>query len=118
MDFVYSSKKSSQGLIGGQFYSGVKPKQWEFYPLQKENQNLQALMDYIRKLGPPHKIISDDVKPEVGNAWTNIMSDHIIKSRTSEPHKQHQNPSEAEWGRLGNMIKKCAMVVACENGII
>jgi len=79
MDFVYSSKKSSQGLIGGQFYSGVKPKQWEFYPLQKENQNLQALLDYILKLGPPHKIISDDAKSEAGNAWTNIMRDHMIK---------------------------------------
>ena len=104
-DFVYFSKKSSQGHIGGQFFSGVKSKRWEFYPLQKENQNSQALLDYIRKLGPPHEIISDNAKSEVGNAWTNIMRDHMIKSRTSEPHNQHQNPSEAEWGRLGNMIK-------------
>eukprot|EP00957_Ditylum_brightwellii_P146486 11152698-Ditylum_brightwellii.AAC.2 len=33
------------------------------------------------------------------------LRDFMIKSRTSEPHNQHQNPSEPKWGRLGNMIK-------------
>ena len=53
INFVYFSKKSSQGHIGGQFFSGVTSKRWEFYPLHKESQNSQALLAYIRKLGPP-----------------------------------------------------------------
>ena len=117
-DFVYFSRKTSQGHIGGQFFSGVKSKRWEFYSLQKENQNSKALLDYIRKLGPPDTIVSDNAKSEVGKVWTDIMRDHMIKSRTSEPHNQHQNPSEAEWGRLGNMIKNvlrqsCAPMELC-----
>ena len=104
-DFVYFARKSSQGHIGGQFFSGVTSKRWEFFPLVKESQNSQALLDYIRKLGPPDTIISDNAQSEIGKAWTTILRDHMIQSKTSEPHHPHQNPAESEWGRLGNMIK-------------
>ena len=104
-DFVYFARKTSQGHIGGQFFSGVTSKRWEFFPLVKECQNSQALLDYIQKLGPPDTIISDNAQSEVGKVWTKILRDHMIKSQTSEPHHPHQNPAESEWGRLGNMIK-------------
>ena len=61
-DFVYFARKSSQGHIGGQFFSGVTSKLWEFFPLVKESQNSQVLLDYIHKLGPPDTIISDNAQ--------------------------------------------------------
>ena len=77
----------------------------EFFPLHKETHNLGALQDYIRKLGPPTCLVSDNAKSEIGVAWTTIPRKYMVKTRTSEPHHPHQNPAEPEWGRLGNMIK-------------
>ena len=104
-DFVYFSTKSSQGHKGGQFFVGVTSKRWAFYPLHKESQNSEALQDYVRSRGAPRSIISDNAKSEIGHKWVEILRDFRINSRTSEPHHPHQNPSESEWGRLGNMMK-------------
>ena len=104
-DFIYYSRKTSQGHIGGQIFSGVTSKRWEFFPLHKESQNSGALQDYIRKVGPPMTIVSDNAKSQIGQVWTQILRNYMIKTRTSEPHHPHQNPAESEWGRLGNMVK-------------
>lgn len=104
-DFVYFSVKTAQGHKGGQFFTGISSKKWAFFPLKKEAQNVFALMDYIREYGPPNAIVSDNAKSEVGSKWTEILRDRMIKTKTSEPHHPHQNPSETEWGRLGYMMK-------------
>ena len=104
-DYVYFSKSSSAGHTGGQFFCGITSKRWEFFPLRKECHNLGALQDYIRKLGPPTCLVSDNAKSEIGVAWTTVLRNYMVKTRTSEPHHPHQNPAEPEWGRLGNMIK-------------
>ena len=106
-DFVYLGNNSSQGHTGGQFFSGITSKKWEFYPLKKESQCTTALQDYIRTHGPPEEIRSDNAQSENGASWTTILRDNIIKSSTSEPHYQHQNHAEPEWGRLGKMIQNC-----------
>ena len=104
-DYVYFSKKSSSGHNGGQFFCGVTSKRWEFFPLRKESHNLGALQDYIRKLGPPTCLVSDNAKSEIGASWSEVLRTYMVQTRTSEPHHPHQNPAEPEWGRLGNMIK-------------
>lgn len=37
---------------------------------------------------------SDNAKSETGSKWTEVLREYMIKSKTSEPHHQHQNPAE------------------------
>ena len=104
-DYVYSAMKSSQGHKGAQFFTTTTSKRWAFYPLHKESQNSQTLLDYIREFGPPLTLLSDNANSETGQVWTQILRDFMIQSRTSEPHNPHQNPAESEWGRMGTMMK-------------
>ena len=39
-DYVYFSHKSSSGHAGGQFFTGITSKRWEFFPLRQESHNL------------------------------------------------------------------------------
>ena len=103
-DFVYNSVKTAQGHKGGQFFTGITSKRWAYYPLKKESQNSEALQDYIRYHGAPKILVSDNAQSETGEKWNTILRDAIVPTHTSEPHNQHQNPSEAEWGRLGKMV--------------
>ena len=112
-DFVYFSKNSSQGHKGGQFFVGLTSKRWKFYPLKKECQNSDALLDYIRTRGPMKTLHSDNAQSEIGSKWTKILRDYAIATKTSEPHHQHQNGAEPEWGRLGNMMKNVMRQSAC-----
>ena len=99
-DWTYLSSKTLQGHKGGQLFCGVKLKKWKLFPLKKESRNVQALQDYIRNDGPPRTISSDNTKSETGSKWTEVLQEYMIKSKTSEPHHQHQNPTEPKWGRL------------------
>ena len=74
-DLVYTSAKSSQGHIGGQFFTGVQSKRWAYYPLKKESQNSEALQDYIRYYGARKVLISDNANSQTGNEWTTILRD-------------------------------------------
>ena len=92
-DHIHFSHKSSDGHIGGQFFHGVTSKRWEFFPLRRENHNVQALQDYIRKAGPPLAIKSDNAKSEIGQAWTSVLRNCVVNTKTTEPHHPHQNPA-------------------------
>ena len=78
--------------------------------MRKESNNVNALNDYIREFGAPRTLVSDNAQSEVGKKWTTILREFCIKGRTSEPHNQHQNPAEPEWGRLSKMTQNCLRV--------
>ena len=70
-----------------------------------ESQCVTALKDYIREHGPPIGILSDNAKSEIGEKWTEVLRNNMIKTRTSEPHNSHKNYAEPEWGRLSKMVQ-------------
>ncbi len=49
--------------------SGVK----KIYGLRMESQAQQALEDFIRNVGAPYYINSDNAKAETSRVWTDIM---------------------------------------------
>ena len=100
-DFTYLSKKTSQGHKGGQFFAGITSKKWSFHPLKKESHNINALQDYLWEYGSPNGIVNDNAQSEVGEKWTAVLRENMIKSRTSKPHNQHQNPAEPSRTGMG-----------------
>ena len=68
----------------------------EFCPLQKENKNTKAPLDFIAKLDAPETHVSGDAKSEAEEACTDAMRNCVIEPQASEPHNQHQIPSKAE----------------------
>ena len=109
-DYTFLSSKTSQGHNGGQFFTGCTSKKWSFHPLKTESQCTAALQDYLREHGAPATMISDNAKSETGHPWTTILREHMVRTRTSEPHHPHQNPAEPEWGRLSKMVQNCLRV--------
>ena len=76
-DFVYFLIKSSQGHKGGQFFAGVTSKRWAFFPLHRESQNSEALLDFVPSRGAPQSIISDNAKSEIGNKKNRLIQSII-----------------------------------------
>ena len=73
-------------------------------PLKSESQNGTALQDYIRKVGVPNEIRSDN--SETGSTWTKVSRDQCIMNTTTEPKHPWQNPDEPQIGALNSMVKR------------
>ena len=52
------------------------------------------LLDFIRKIGAPIGLFSDNAKVQIGKTIQTILRMYCIDDMQSEPHHQHQNPAE------------------------
>ena len=76
------------------------------FPTKTESQNGKALQDYIRKVGVPNTIKSDNAQSETGSLWTTVSRDQCITNESTEPHHPWQNPAEPQIGALNSMVKR------------
>lgn len=105
-DTIFPSVKSAQGHTCSQFFSCVESKMWHVTPLKREQFNHIALQEHLRKNGIPAVLISDNATSETSLQWTKTCREFHIIQKTSEPHHPHQNPAEAEIGRLSRMVRR------------
>ncbi len=83
--------KSYEGYKASQVFGGRKSGRRKVYGLRSESQAHQALEDYIREVGIPYWIYSDNAKAETSRVWTEFMRRYGIKTTTSEPHNPCQD---------------------------
>ena len=62
--------------------------------LQRESQSHAAYQDFIREVGAPTALCTDNAKTQVGEKWTTTNRKHHIQQRTIVPHNQNQNYAE------------------------
>ena len=62
--------------------------------LQRESQSHTALQDFIREVGAPVQLLSDNAKTQTGKLWTSTTRQYAIKQRKTVPDNQNQNVAE------------------------
>ena len=77
-----------------QLYVGKTSQHTQVFPMQTEGQMAGTLEDYIRKVGAPNVLFSDNAKAQIGAKVRNILRHYSIADQQSEPHHQHQNYAE------------------------
>jgi hypothetical protein len=90
-----------------QLYTGVATQFTKAYPMGKESEMPGTIYDFIREVGAPNTLMSDNAKVQIGKEATNILRLYAISSYQCEPHHQHQNPAERkiqEVKKLTNAI--------------
>jgi hypothetical protein len=77
-----------------QLYCGTTSLITAIFPMKSESEMPGTLQDFIRKLGAPNGLFSDNAKVQIGKAVQTILRMYCIDDMQSEPHHQHQNPAE------------------------
>lgn len=85
---------------------GVSSRYIEVYGMQRESQGPQTLEDFIRDVGAPHHIRSDNARMETGRMFSDICRKYNISQQTTEPHHPHQNPAERSIQTVKRMVQK------------
>ena len=59
--------------------------------MHKEASAPDAYDDYIRAVGAPNKIVTENTQVLMGTKWTNINHKYCIATHLTIPKHQHQN---------------------------
>ena len=77
-----------------QLYTGVQTQFTKAYPMGSVSEMPGTLEDFIREVGAPNSLFSDNCKVQCGSKVRNILRMYAISNFQCEPHHQHQNPAE------------------------
>ena len=105
-DTYFSKEKAYGGYTCVQLFVGTTSQFIQVYGLQRESLGVQALEDFIRDIGAPHDIRSDNAKMEIGIAWTQLCRKYNIAQSTTEPEHPQQNPAERAIQDIKKMSTK------------
>jgi len=90
-----------------QLYTGVKTQYTKAYPMVSETQMPGTFEDFIRQVGAPNSLFSDNSKVQIGAKVKDLLRMYRISNYQCEPEHQHQNPAERkiqEVKKLTNAI--------------
>ena len=80
--------------------------------MRRESHSHKAYQYFIRNIGAPLTLLTDNAKTLIGKKWTKTSRDNITKQRQLAPHNQQQNQSE---GRLGKVKTRTLLVMRKSN---
>ena len=80
-----------------QIFVGLKSRWIDVYPVKSDADFVRVLHDNIRERGAMDKLISDRAQSQIGKKAVETFRTFAIKDGQSEPHHQHQNPTERHW---------------------
>jgi hypothetical protein len=87
-----------------QLYCGTSSLLTAIFPMKGESEMPGTLLDFIRKLGAPNALFSDNAKVQIGKTVHSILRMYCIDDMQSEPHHQHQNPRIQDVKKVSNQI--------------
>ena len=93
-DTFFSSVKALDGETCAQLYCGKYSFHTKVYGMKTESQMPDTLGDYIREIGAPYALISDNAKSETSEAVKAYLRKYCIKDMQTEPMHPNQNPAE------------------------
>jgi hypothetical protein len=118
-DTFFSDVSShDDGILGNggskmvQLYCGTTSLITATFSMQNESEIPSMLLDFIRKLGDPNGLFSDNAKVQIGKTIQTILFMYCIDDMQSEPHHQRQNPAE----RRMQDIKKVSIHIMDHTG--
>ena len=96
-----------------QLYLGISSGAPFGYPMKSEKQVPDTFEDYVRKVGAPVGLMSDNAKSELHGRTKDLLRMYSIDDQQSEPHYQHQNPAERKIQDIKRMMNSIMDRVGC-----
>ena len=93
-DTYFGTVKALGGYTSIQLFVGERSNYTVGYALHTESQGPEALEDFLRDVGAPPRMHSDNARMETLGAWGKICRRYNIAQSTTEPHSPQQNPAE------------------------
>ena len=103
-DTFFSSIKSIRGYRCIQVFVHLWTQFLCVTLLRRERDNHGAYQDFIRDVGTPNILLTDNAKSQVGKKWTETSRKNQTQQRQSAPDKQNQNQSERKVGDLKRRV--------------
>ena len=103
-DTLFGTEQALGGYTCAQLFVGVQSKRVDVYAMRSEADGTTALQDYIRMVGAPKTLRTDNSKMQLGQAWQRILRRMLIKGETTEPHHPWQNYAERVIGTLKRQV--------------
>ena len=72
--------------------------------LRREKYNHGAYQDYIREVGTPNTLLTDNTKSQTGKKWTKTSINNQTQQIMLAPDKQNQNASERNINDVKNRV--------------
>ena len=107
-DTFFSSVKSVRGYKCIQLFVHVESDFIFVRCMQRESHSHGAYQDFIREVGAPQMIVSDNAKTQTGKKWEATSQSYLIKQRRFAPYNQNQNKAER---RIQDVKHKVMMVL-------
>ena len=77
------------------------------YPMERKNESIYALDDFIKKVGIPELLSCDnDATMEGWSKWKKRIRKYSIEPRYTEPYSPFQNKAELDIRELKRMIRR------------
>ena len=93
-DTVFSTVKSIRGYWCIQFFLHVISDYIFVRCMQRESHSHGAYQDYVREVGAPETIITDNSQTQTGKKWEATSRNIMTKQRKFVPHNQNQSKAE------------------------
>ena len=103
-DTLFGSEVAIGGYTCAQLFVGLKSKRVDVYAMRSESDGPTALQDYIRSVGAPRVLRTDNSKMQLGTAWKRILRRMVIGTETTEPHHPWQNYAERTIGTIKRQV--------------
>jgi hypothetical protein len=100
------------GSTAAVIFVGFNTHVTDVYGIKTDKQFVKTLEDNIIQRGSPLKLISDRGQTFVSNKVADIIGTFCIDKWQSEPHQQHQNPTERRY----QTIKNCTNCILDRTG--
>jgi len=103
-DTWFASTQAIGGYTCAQIFYGTTSRFIVLYPMKREADGPHAFEDFIRDVGAPYKIKSDNSTMQSGKAWTMICRKYVIQQCFTEPNHPNQNQAEFYIGEVNRMV--------------
>ena len=94
LDTFFSSVRSIRGFVCTQLFFVAFAHLLFVGHMRREAQSHNALRDFIRHVGAPNLLRTDNSKTQTGKKWTQTKRKFVIKDQNTVPYNQRQNPAE------------------------
>ena len=93
-DTFFSSLKSIRGFTCVQLFVHVSSDYLFVKCMKREAHSHGAYQDFIREIGAPSVLITDNSRTQTGENWQSTSRGIMTKQRKFAPHNQNQNKAE------------------------
>ena len=77
------------------------------YPMERKNESIYALDDFVKKVGIPETLLSDnDTTTEGWREWKRRIMKYSIDPKYTEPHSPFRNKAELDIRELKRMVRR------------